>query len=115
MGGEEREEAQERRGGRAMAARSKEEKEKEEGRREKSGERHTTQSRGGGQECLGPRCGPHRFPDSPAAGSQLMELGQAARKLSPSHSSFLSLPGVSFQQTLRNLGSVGQETLGALG
>lgn len=110
---EKREEAQERRGGRAME-RSKEEKgEKKRDREEGGGGRHTTPSRAGGQECPGPKCGPHRFPDSLPAGSWPNGAWAGSLEAVPSRSSFLSSQG--FQQTLRNLGSVGQETLRALG
>lgn len=109
---EKREEAQERRGGRAME-RSKEEKGEKKRDREEGGGRHTTPSRAGGQECPGPKCGPHRFPDSLPAGSRPNGAWAGSLEAVPSRSSFLSSQG--FQQTLRNLGSVGQETLRALG
>lgn len=111
MGGERGSTGEEGREGGAYGEILRRKRRKEEGQKKKRG-KDTPHRQGRGQECLGPRCGPHRFPDSTARRAfGLMELGQAARKLCHPIPPFLS-SRVSFQQTLRNLGSVGQETLG---
>ena len=113
MGGEERGSAGEEGRDGAME-RSKEERGEKKRETEEKGGRQVTQSRAGGQECLGPRCGPTgsqpHFPQ--AAG--LVELGQAVWKPCHPIPPFFP-PGISFQQAPGNLGSVGQETLGTLG
>lgn len=110
---EKREEAQERRGGRAMA-RSKEEKGEKKRDREEAGKDTPHRAEEGVRNVLARGAAPTGSQTHCRQAAGLMELGQAARKLCHPIPPF-SPPRVSFQQTLRNLGSVGQETLGALG
>lgn len=110
---EKREEAQERRGGRAMET-SKEEKGEKKRDREEGGEDTPHRAEQGVRNVLALSAAPTGSQTHCRQAASLMELGQAPWKLCHPVPPFFP-PRVTFQQTLRNLGSVGQETLRALG